>query len=177
MANYQHARRSIKEEKLRLESASERLEESLSCQKIVQEVASRVQESAHAQIAQVVTKCLSAVFDDPYAFKVIFEQKRGKTEARLTYVRDGQEFHPTSEAGGGVVDLTSFALRLSKVVLQRPVLRRFLVLDEPFKHLSRDYAPRVRRLIERLAEEMGFQFVLVTHSTSLAAGKVVEIGA
>jgi hypothetical protein len=111
LADYQHARRSIKEEKLRLESASERLEESLSCQKIVQEVASRVQESAHAQIAQVVTKCLSAVFDDPYAFKVIFEQKRGKTEARLTYVRDGQEFHPTSEAGGGVVDLTSFALR------------------------------------------------------------------
>lgn len=174
-AEYEHARRSVREERDRLGAASARLEAAVSAQKVVQEVAAGLQEQAHAQIAKVVSKCLAAVFDDPYEFRVLFEQKRGKTEARLVYTRGDREFDPTTEAGGGVVDVTAFALRVASVLLQRPALRRVLCLDEPFRMLSRDYAPRVRELLVTLAEELAFQFLVVTHSPALVAGRVVEL--
>jgi len=46
---------------------------------------------------------------------------------------------------------------------------------KPFRFVSRDLRPRVRKLIETLAEEMAVQFVLVTHDPMLTVGKVVEV--
>src|ERR1700744_57735 len=56
-------------------------------QNLAQAVAQKVQERAHKQIADVVSHSLEAVFDQPYEFKIIFDLKRGKTEARLVFER------------------------------------------------------------------------------------------
>jgi ABC-type cobalamin/Fe3+-siderophores transport system ATPase subunit len=50
-----------------------------------------------------------------------------------------------------------------------------LVLDEPCRHLSRDYQSRVRDLFLALADECGVQIVFVTHSDEMACGKVVDL--
>jgi DNA repair exonuclease SbcCD ATPase subunit len=175
-AEYVHAQRTAAAETDNLAGVRANAADAADAQKILQEIAAGVQNAAHAQIARVVSKCLETVFDSPYEFRVVFEQKRGKTEARLAFVRDGREFDPITEAGGGVVDVAAFALRLAALVLSRPAFRRLLVLDEPMKMLSRDYAPRVRELLESLAADMGVQFLLVTHSPALACGKIIEIG-
>jgi DNA repair exonuclease SbcCD ATPase subunit len=144
-------------------------------QALVQEVAEGVQAQAHAQIAGVVSRCLKTVFgEDAYEFRIVFERKRGRTEARLCLVRGGQEINPTEAAGGGVVDVASFALRLACLVLVRPLKRKLLVLDEPFKHLSREYRPAVAELVLLLARELGVQFLIVSHARDFAVGKVVE---
>lgn len=141
---------------------------------LAQAVAARVQTHAHARIAEIVTKCL-AIFEEPYAFRIHFDRKRGRTEARLTFERDGVEVDPLSASGGGCVDVAAFALRVACLVLARPALRRVLVLDEPFRFVSPEYRGKVKKLLESLASDLGIQFVVVTHDNALRAGRVVRI--
>lgn len=144
--------------------------------KLLQEVATTVQAKAHARISRLVARCLGAVFTEPYEFEIEFEQKRGRTEARLVFKRGANEVDPLNASGGGVVDVCSFALRLAALVASRPARRKVMIMDEPFKHLSREYRPAVRALLEGLASELGMQFIIVTHDPALQIGKVVEIG-
>lgn len=144
-------------------------------QQITQAIAETVQEEAHDRIAGVVSRCLAAVFDDPYEFKINFERARGRTEARLVFVRDGMAVNPIDASGGGVVDVAAFALRLSCLMLSRPARRRVMVLDEPFRFVSADYRARVRAMLEGLAKDLGVQFIQVTHISELAIGHVVNV--
>lgn len=144
-------------------------------QKVAQLVAQTVQQQAHERISAIVTRCLAAVFDEPYRFQIHFEQKRGRTEARLTFERKGVEFDPMSATGGGVVDVAAFALRLAALMLSRPALRRVLILDEPFKAVSEKYRERVCAMLERLSEEMSVQIIMVTHQTEFETGKIIRL--
>ena len=168
--------RQITEEETSLIEVSERITDVQTAQKLCQSVAETVQANAHKQIASVVTRCLEAIFgEDAYTFKIIFEQKRGKTEARLVFVRGDLEVDPLSAAGGGVVDVAAFALRLACLVLSRPKKRLFLCADEPFKMLSGDYSDKIRELLLTLSKELGLQLLMVTHNKSLVCGKVVVL--
>ena len=163
-------------ERKALQEARKNRDNYLHAQKITQEVAKNLQEYAHQQISRVVTKCLSTIFaEDAYEFKIKFFQRRGKTEAELLFVRDGQEIDPCTAAGGGVVDVTAFALRLAALILTKPRRRRLIIADEPFRFLSRGYRDKVRELLESLSKEMGIQFILTTHSSELMLGKVIEV--
>jgi len=118
---------------------------------------------------------MEAVFDDPYEFRITFERKRNRTEASLSFVRDGLEVDPMSAAGGGAVDVAAFALRAACLTLQTD-LEQILVLDEPFRFLSREYRHRVRSLLVTLSADLGIQFLLVTHLDALRIGNVVVLG-
>lgn len=146
-------------------------------QVFIQEVAARVQQAAHVQISGLVTRCLAAV-GAPYTFEIKFDKKRGKTEARPVFIdRAGHELEPTDGVGGGFLDVAAFGLRLAEVLMQQPPSRRLLILDEPFKFPSvRDgLRDRVRELLTALADDLGFQFVIVTHDAHLEAGTVVNL--
>jgi DNA repair exonuclease SbcCD ATPase subunit len=178
-ARYAASLARVERERSYLEEAERNLADLKQAQDLVQKVAEAVQVSCHAQVASVVSRCLEAVFgeEEAYRLRIHFARKRGKTEARLALGRGKRELlDPTDMAGGGVVDLLSFALRVSALVLRRPRQRLFVAMDEPFKHLSAGYRPRARELLEVLAREMGVQLLLVTHSRKLACGKVVELG-
>ena len=148
----------------------------LKAQDILQIVAEKIQTEAHQQIASVVTRCLEAVFEDEgYEFRIVFERKRGKTEARLVFLKEGHEESPRDASCGGIVDVASFALRLACLMLAKPAKRRFLAMDEPFKHLSSEYRPRMRELLDTLCREIGMQMLICTHADELKTGKVVEL--
>jgi len=144
-------------------------------QKVLQLVAQTVQQSAHKRIAGVVSRCLEAVFDEPYDFRIIFEQKRGRTEARLVFVREEMEVDPLTASGGGVVDVAAFALRLSCLMLTRPSLRKILLLDEPFRFVSSGYRERVRNMLENLSKDLGVQIIMVTHMDELKTGNIIQL--
>lgn len=160
-----------------VEQEQQREKDLLLGQKLVQEIAEATQQSAHKQIASVVTRCLKAVFgEDAYTFKIKFSQKRGKTEAELLFCRDGLEADPTTAAGGGVVDVAAFGLRLACLILSFPRRRRLLVLDEPFRHLNGiEYQERVKGMLEKLVDELGLQVILVSDDEWLRIGKVIEL--
>lgn len=169
------ARRCVEEAEA-LNKAEAQLDDVSQAQAIVQEVAEGIQNMVHRQIASVVSRCLESVFGiEAYSFKIKFSRKRGKTEAELLFVRDGQEIDPLDASGGGAVDVASFALRLACLFLSRPRKRLLIVADEPFRFLSREYRPAIRHMLEALAKEFGVQFIIVTHSQELRIGKVIEL--
>lgn len=171
---YDHAQKSVVREEKALKEAKEEEEAILQGQQLVQSVAKAIQTTAHQRIASVVSRCLAEVFEEPYEFQIIFEEKRGKTEARLVFIRDGNEVDPVYASGGGVLDVASFALRLASLVLAQPRQRRLLVLDEPFRFLSEDYVPRIREMLKTLSKEMKLQILMVTHSKELEVGTVIS---
>ncbi len=170
----------LRRESKALNEAREQLRASGTAQVIVQEVAQIIQQKAHDKIASAVTKCLEVVFNDPYEFHIRFNRKRGKTEAQLILRRDGVDReNPLSEVGGGVIDVASLALRLSCVMLSNPVRDRVLILDEPFRNVRGSAnKQRLRGLLQSLADEMGFQFVLNVDAQAypeFVLGKTVEL--
>ena len=134
------------------------------CQKariIVQEVANKTQEKIEFQISNLVSLALSAVFPDPYEFKVKFVQRRNRTECDLLFVKNNEEVEPLSAAGGGAVDIASFALRVAiwSIKKTRPVF----IFDEPGKFLSRDLQNKFSALIKELSYRLQVQFIIVSH--------------
>lgn len=177
-ADYDHARRTYRAEKENYTNAKRGLRDARTAQDIVQRVAAEIQETAHARIASVVSRCLAAVFDRPYEFEIVFERARGKTAAVLQFKRGELEIDPMDAAGGGVIDVAAFALRVAGLILSRPPLRRLLVLDEPFSHCKPPevLAPRICRLVETLAAEFSIQFIIVPSvEDHYRIGKVIEI--
>ena len=169
--------KSYKVEGNALREARARLEAAEEARLLIQDVAQSIQEQAHLQIAAVVTRGLRAVFDEPYTFKILFEKKRGRTEASLVFERDGLELDPLTASGGGVIDVAAFTLRVACLALSRPAVRPVLILDEPFKNVSKanGYLDRIPAFLEGLAEDMGLQIIMVTHIDELKVGNIVEV--
>lgn len=144
----------------------------------VQSIAQAAQELVHSQLAGVVTRCLQAVWGESYQFRILFDEKRGRTEARFVFCRkDGLELDPLEESSGGVVDVAAFALRLVCIVMAYPRRRRLVVLDEPFKNVRGViYQQRVREMVEQVCTELGFQVILNTDLELLQTGRIVSLG-
>lgn len=175
---YKLAKKTCADEQKALTTAEDQLTYIEESQELTQHVAQTIQQKAHDKIAGVVSKCLRTVFtgDDEYGFKIHFERKRGRTEAAMVLTKNGHEIKdPLNFDSGGVVDVAAFALRLSCLVLAKPRLRRVIILDEPFKFVSREFRENVRLLLEGLAEDFKVQFLMVTHIEELKTGKVIEL--
>jgi DNA repair exonuclease SbcCD ATPase subunit len=168
-------RRQIEGERRALAGVSDQLQCAIQAQQILQSLAQTVQEKVHQRIVEVVSACLSAVFEEPYLFTIRFEKKRGRTEARLLFVRGELEVDPLTASGGGVVDVAAFALRVAALSLYRPPLSRVLVLDEPFRFVSEQYQPRIRAMLEEISQKIGMQVVMVTHNPIYATGTVLNL--
>jgi len=165
----------VESDKLDAENAAHQLVVREEAHVLVSEAAVLVQQTVHRQVSVLVTRCLAAVFDDPYEFEIKFERKRNSTEAKIVFKRGESELHPLSASGGGAIDVATFALRLACLLLRNPNPRRLLILDEPFRFLSVQYRERIRQLIEALSDEFDCQFIMVTHIDELRIGKIVDL--
>ena len=174
---YRTARERVKAEKKEYRLAVETHKHMTRAQEIFQEIARGVQENTHAQIARVVTSCLQAIWEDLYHFEILFEKKRGKTEANLVFVRsDGLVLDPLEESSGGVVDVAAFSLRLVSITMSQPQRRRLVVLDEPFKNVRGViYQERVRGMVEQVCKELGFQIIINTDLDLLQTGTIIQL--
>jgi DNA repair exonuclease SbcCD ATPase subunit len=173
--DYQRSLKAVEEEQTRIQQFQQSLADCQTAVSIVQTVAQSIEQAVHNKIAVVVSNCLEAIFDDPYTFKITFERKRNRTEAQLLFTRNGMDVDPMTAAGGGAVDVAAFALRVACLTIQKH-LQQVLILDEPFRFVSREFRPRIRALIESLSRDLGIQFLIVTHMDVLRTGTVVTIG-
>lgn len=179
-ADYRAAVKSLKVAQAELMASDDELTASEEARDVIQSVAQAMQQEIHGRVSSLVSRCLEAVFDDPYEFKIVFDRKRGRTEATLVFVRRGLALtDPLREVGGGVIDVASLALRLASILLTRPPSRRLLVLDEPFQRIRGvENRKRIRDLLVSLADDFGFQIVLnidIDAYPEFALGKLVEL--
>lgn len=136
-------------------------------QTIIRTVALQTQQELQYHVSSITTAALEAVFPDPYQFVVEFVERRGRTEADVFFMRDGERVDPITGSGGGAVDVAAFSLRASMWRLQTPPSRAVLILDEPFRFLSKDLQPKAAEMLKEISVKLGLQIIMVTHNEDL----------
>lgn len=144
----------------------------------LQKVAQDTQSQLKFQIEDIVNLALETCFPGEYTFQLRFNIARGKTEAELVFLsqKTNRPVDPMNASGGGVVDLTAFALRIASFALERGI-DNVVILDEPFRFISRDLQSRAGEILRMLSTKMGIQIIMVTHISQMVdiADKVFEV--
>lgn len=170
--------KSLNEYKNKKSDLEKKLKLTEEAQVFLQTVAQSTQEKLKFQVEDIVNLALETCFPNEYTFKINFKMSRGKTEAELKFYSQRTELpiDPMNASGGGVVDLTSFALRIASWVLERET-DNVIILDEPFRFVSRDLVDRAGKILKVLSEKMNLQIILVTHIPELVevADRIFEV--
>ncbi len=148
----------------------------------VQVLLTKVSDYARRQlverIEETVTAALQTVLaDDSLRFEIEMKELGGKPSAEWRVVsRYGNtevSNNPEDARGGGVVDIVSLALRLALLELSRPRPEGPVILDEPAKMVSAEYAENLAYFLKSYAQKTARQFLVITHNETLAqAGDV-----
>lgn len=143
----------------------------------VQVLLTKVSDYARRQLIQrieeTVTAALQTVLaDDSLRFEVEIREVGGKPSAEWRVVSRYAETevsnNPEDARGGGIVDIVSLALRLALLELSRPRPEGPVILDEPAKMVSAEYAENLAYFLRSYAQKTGRQFIVVTHNETLA---------
>lgn len=162
---------------------SEKLENELERVKIILQSASEeARKKACENIEQITTKALQYVFGSQYAVKLELKEMRGKPDATILVSTeiDGEIawLQPEESRGGGLVDVISIALRFALTeIWNQPKLQGPILLDEPGKHVSEEYAVKLSQFIDYLQRQFNRQVIMITHQPHMAemADKQYEV--
>ena len=174
-ARLDNAKADLKEKEAELGKLATLAETIEEAQAFLQRVARDTQEQIRFHLEGIVNLALDTVFPMCYTFRIVYEVKRNKTEARMCLLMGEREIDPMYSNGGGVKDILSFAVRIALLLLSKN--RKLLVLDEPFKFISEDLKEAAFSIMKRLSDELGIQIIAVTHDVGMIeiADKVIRI--
>ena len=174
--------RLLQEQQDETESALEKVTANKDLWRLVSLLLTKVSDYARHQlverIEQTVTAALQTVLaDDSLRFAVEMREIGGKPSAEWRVVSRYAETevsnNPEDARGGGIVDIVSLALRLALLELSKPRPEGPVILDEPAKMVSAEYAENLAFFLKSYAQRTGRQFIVVTHNETLAeAGDV-----
>ena len=138
---------------------------------ILTELQKKRQERFKAKIDSLVSMAIKSVYDRPFGFELVFEEKRNKTEARpLIYeIVDGEKEYyddPENELGGGIVDICAFALRCVLWTMEKPRSRNVFVFDEPGKNLG-SLITLFGQMLRETSHALKIQMIVITHDEQL----------
>ena len=138
---------------------------------LLRETARYAREQNQRQVERIVTSALSSVFGEDFSFTIELSERGGQPAASFFVpAQVGGEtvrLSPQESRGGGVVDVVALALRLALLEAVRPPREGPLLLDEPCKHVSREYLPHVARFLREMSRRFGRQIIMVTHAQEL----------
>jgi len=139
---------------------------------LLREASDYAREQARQQVEYMVTRALQYTFGPGIEFKIEMRERRGQPDAEFYVVSDyggtRVKNKPQDARGGGVVDVISLALRIALLETSSPPLNAPLVLDEPGKHVSDEFAPNVGQFLKSISRDFKRQILLVTHNRYLA---------
>jgi DNA repair exonuclease SbcCD ATPase subunit len=143
----------------------------------LQKKAEETQQNLEYRISNLVSTALSAVFDDPDKFRVKFVQRRGKTECDLMFIKNDQE---TEFVGGGVRDITCFALKITFLLMSKNKKNNRLVFitDEPFRNLhGKKEQENCSDMAKMLSKECNLQILMISdvEEVNKAADKIFHV--
>lgn len=163
----------LESRKQRKRELVEELETINKSQVLLQTVAQETQSLLSSKIDNIVNLGLATCFPE-YKFNLEYVPARGKTEVKFTFKDvQGNEVDIMNQNGGGVVDLVSFCLRVA--VYSISDTSNTIVLDEPFRFVSRSLRERVAELLHTLSEKLNLQIIEVTHINELVEGSDSQI--
>lgn len=125
----------------------------------VQTIANELQADLTAFFTSCVQSALDIVFPGAYKFCMEFSSRRNQAELDMWLDRNGEKVSALDAAGGGVVDVISFALRTCCLLLSKK--RPVLFLDEPFKFIRGEARDRLGELLNLLSVQSHVQIIMV----------------
>ena len=131
------------------------------------------------KFSKIVTAGLRAIMQDRSEFIVLLTTKRNIPNATFkikTRVLDRYiELDPIESKGGGIIDITALALRISVIEAFRQ--KGSIFFDEPLKHLSPLYRQSASEFIRQVSENLNKQIIVITHTKELAdaAHNMIEL--
>lgn len=173
----------LKEEIDKLENYKTKYIEDLERSKKAVEVLNMVQKVTRDKIKEgfenLVTHALKYIYSDDYSFQLEFG-KRGNLQELHFNIKtpDFEEsVNPLDTSGGGVLDIVSLALRAVLIEVSIPKVEGFLILDENFKHLSKEYLENASEFLNELNKKLSRQLILITHQQEFIdkADNLIEV--
>jgi hypothetical protein len=162
---------SLVEKRVKIEDRTSLRDDLVKARWVVSEVARLTQERFKERVETLVTMAIQSVFDRPFGFELVFEQKRNKMECRpVIYEMVGDRRvpyeDPQDDVGGSLIDIISFALRIVLWSLEKPSSRNVIILDEPMKNMGR-LVSLGGRVLREVSSKLGFQLIIITHDQEL----------
>lgn len=155
----------LKESKVLIKEKNNYLVHLEKAQVFIQDVAKKTQERLKYHIEDVVQLAVDSIFPDEYTFSINFDIKYGKTSADLVFTKNGYPLDIMMQAGGGLVDIASLALRIATWSLSKT--DNVLVLDEPIARVQPAELQAIAwDVIKELSHRLKLQFIIVSNSTN-----------
>lgn len=153
-----------------------------SSQILLQRTSEAAREYGKERLEEVVTSALQFVFGPDVRFEIELGESAGRPQAEFYLVthRNGNDVRtrPADSNGGGVMDIISLALRVAVLQIHHdPHISGPIILDEPGKHVSEEYAEKMSTFLQQMSLHFGRQIIMVTHQPYLAeiADKSFEV--
>jgi hypothetical protein len=129
-----------------------------------------------AALAALGSQGLNAVFTDA-EYELLLEStiKRGVSSLDIVLVKDGQRVRLKGGSGGSVVQVLAYLLRHLMTVSQRPELRRFEALDEPFAMVRAAQRPALGAMVKDITQRLDFQLLFSSDEDELVDAADVVI--
>lgn len=144
-------------------------------QTLLVNTADEAREVGRQRMEKVVTRALQSVFGPDFTFEIEMDESGGKPIARFLVCSIGEngdviKNEPQDSRGGGINDIVAFALQVAVlVVYNEPKIQGPIILDEPGKHVSEEYAVKFGEFLEFVSRTFNRQIIMVTHQPHLAA--------
>lgn len=149
---------------------------------LLQRTSEKAREFGKERLEEITTSALQFVFGPDVRFEIELGESAGRPQAEFYLVTSqaGNEVRtkPMESNGGGIVDIIALALRIAVLQIHHdPQINGPIVLDEPGKHVSEEYAERMATFLQQMSSHFKRQIIMVTHQPYLAevADKAFEV--
>lgn len=141
---------------------------------LLQKTAERQRAYVCSQIELIGTSALQYVYGTRYELKLEMNSGKKKAECELWVLEtmpDGSQIKlkPQDSRGGGVTDIVALSLRFAILqVYNSPEIDGPVILDEPGKHVSKEFSSSLSDFLITLSEQLGRQQIVITHNDFMA---------
>jgi hypothetical protein len=129
-------------------------------------------------IEETVTFAVQTVYGEQYNFVVEFNyDKRDQFEIQFFINRNGILLEPRKDTiSGGLTDVCAFSLRMVLFSLEEEVIG-IIILDEPFKNVSKSFIPLVSQMVKELSDLLELQLILCSHTDEIIelADQIIQL--
>lgn len=138
---------------------------------LLQKMSEEQRKLACKKFEELGTIALQFAISPDYEMQVEMTEIRKRPSVNVYIVKKstGVKTDPLTANGGGIVDIISIAMRIVAMQITDPVIDGPIIIDEPFKMVSKEYIPMLAEFLKKIARDFNRQIILITHNEFLAA--------
>jgi DNA repair ATPase RecN len=141
------------------------------CNMYLDKFSRQQREKAKSSLEELCTAALQYAISPDLEAQIELSTLRNKPSAQLfvNNKKTGVKTTPISGNGGGVVDTVGTSMRfIMAEVWREPPIDGPMILDEAYKHLSKEYAPPTAEFLKKTSTDFDRQIILSTHNDYIA---------